>query len=98
MMTALLACLLVAADPPPTATTPAGPAHEVLLVPDGQSVVLRVDGRTVTVALLGIAEPETDRQDGARLLRARALRGLLEGQRARLRYEEAPPARPGGVP
>src|SRR5205823_4040789 len=82
MTTLILAAALLRADAPPPAGRP--PAYKVLHVPDGESLVLAIDGKTVRVFLLGVEGPDPDHERATRAPRARFLHGLLAGQSVRL--------------
>src|SRR5262249_49971554 len=84
----LLACHVRAENPP--APTPVALAERVV---EGDPVVVRLDGRSVKVRLIGVDAPESvdPRKPVERFARESAdfLRGLVEGKRVRLAYEPA---------
>jgi micrococcal nuclease len=76
----------------PSSSAPAAVAL-VERVVDGDTVVVRLDGRDVRVRLIGVDAPESvdPRRPVERFARESAafLRGLVEGKRVRLAYEPA---------
>jgi micrococcal nuclease len=84
----LLACQARAAGPPTTASI-----ATVERVVDGDTVVVRLDGQSVKVRLIGVDAPESvdPRKPVERFAHESAafLRRLLEGKRVRLAYEPA---------
>ena len=92
MTTAILSLVLLAAGPPDSSATRRLPAPvcKVILVPDGDSVVLLAQGQTVRVGLLGVLPPTDDYRVGRRGPRAEFLRGLVMGQEVRVEYEPGP--------
>ena len=80
---------------PRGAENPPAPAPVALVerVVDGDTVVLRLDGRSVKVRLIGVDAPESvdPRKPVQRFAHESAafLRGLIEGKTARLAYEPA---------
>lgn len=90
----LLSCLLVATDAPAPSAPPATkapPAYKVLFVVDADTVVLRVDGRSTRIKLLGVERSGAVGEAAAQTLGTRVLRELLDGQSVRIRLEPVPP-------
>jgi micrococcal nuclease len=82
-----------AASPSSTDSPPTGTLATVERVVDGDTVVVRLDGRSVKVRLVGVDAPESvdPRKPIERFARESAafLRGLVEGKTVRLAYEPA---------
>jgi micrococcal nuclease len=88
LLAAILCILMVRAAPPS-----AGPLATVERVVDGDTVVVRLDGQSVKVRLIGVDAPESvdPRKPVERFARESAtfLSQLVEGKRVRLAYEPA---------
>ena len=90
--TALALLLTIGAPRPATALDgPRAPTYEVLRVVDGDTVVLRIDGRPTTVRLIGVDTPETVHPskpvERFGVEASAFLHGLLDGRSARLEWE-----------
>jgi micrococcal nuclease len=85
-----LADAIVLAQPPPRTAAPVALVERVV---DGDTVVIRLDGQSVKVRLIGVDAPESvdPRKPVERFAHESAafLRSLVEGKTVRLAYEPA---------